>query len=574
MLRNTFSMEHFRQRLAQSEALPQMVFLGVVCGVVCGVILGAFRMLVEMPLEQVLPDGKGENFEALPSWLHFSLPVIGSLILIAILSRVSPLNRKVGIAHLLERMAYHQGHLPIGNAVLQFLLAPIALLFGHSAGKEGPAVHIGAACGSQLGQRFHLPNNTLRILAGCGTAAGIAAMFNTPLAGVVFAMEVVLLEYTVIGFMPVMVAAATAALIVQLLFGQEIVLNLATMQIESLHEIPYVVFLGVIIGLLAAIFIWLMRQTLKWSDHSVLTYRSKLLLAGLLTGGTAIYFPQIMGVGYDTVAEALHGELIMVMLVGIMLAKLIITPIILGLGVPAGLIGPTIFIGALAGGMLGIIGQGVVERDVAHSGFYALLGMGAMMGAVTNAPLAALIAILELSGNPNIIFPAMISIVIANLITRYFFQLPSVFVATMQLQGLDYRYRPLTQALSATSVESLMDTGFIKCDRQMSAQGAMQALDTHPNWILVGQQSDYTLLSPGDLHSQASDSSDPSTQLDLLEMPAMRFDTHPIGRRATLQEALNSLADHDIDVLCIQNDQQQVVGILTREQIEDFYRQN
>jgi CIC family chloride channel protein len=202
-------MEHFRHRLAHNEALPQMIILGILCGLICGVVLGSFRLLLEVPLQNVLPGQSSENFEGLPPWLHFFLPIMGSLLLIAVLSRVTPLSRKVGVTHLLERMAYHQSNLPLTNALLQFVVASISLLFGHSVGKEGPAVHMGAACGSQLGLKLNLPNNTLRILAGCGCAAGIAATFNTPLAGVVFAMEVVLLEYTVIGFMPVMVAADT-----------------------------------------------------------------------------------------------------------------------------------------------------------------------------------------------------------------------------------------------------------------------------------------------------------------------------------------------------------------------------
>ena len=167
-------MKQFRHRLAYGEALPQMVILGVICGLVCGVVLGLFRTLLETPLEHLLPNQQSENFEGLPTWLHFLLPIIGSLVLIAILSRVTPLNRKVGITHLLERMAYHQGYLPITNAIIQFFVAVLALLFGHSVGKEGPAIHLGAACGSQLGQRLNLPNNTLRILVGCGAAAGIA----------------------------------------------------------------------------------------------------------------------------------------------------------------------------------------------------------------------------------------------------------------------------------------------------------------------------------------------------------------------------------------------------------------
>jgi len=574
MLRNTFSLDHFRHRLAHSEALPQMVILGLICGLLCGLILGSFRLLLELPLSTFLPGGDSDNFEGLSSWYHFFLPIVGSLLLIAVLSRVTPLNRKVGVAHLLERMAYHQSNLPFVNALVQLIAASIALLCGHSVGKEGPAIHLGAACGSQLGQKLKLPNNTLRILAGCGAAAGIAATFNTPLAGVVFAMEVILLEYTVIGFMPVMVAAATGTLVVQIMLGNQLVLTVPQLQIESLNEIPYVAFLGLIIGLLAVLFIALMRATLRWSDHSVFTFRSKLMVAGILTGAIAVFYPQVMGLGYDTVTAALHGQVSVELLIGIVLAKCLLTPIVLGLGIPAGLIGPTFFIGALAGGILGIFGAGAVDQDVANSGFYALLGMGSMMGAVANAPMAALVAILELSSNPNIIFPAMIAIVVSNLIARYVFKMPSIFMISMQQQGLEYRYKPIAQILSGSAVQSLMTSNFVKSSTVISQSGAKHALENNPDWVLVSTDSEYTLLSPGDLHLYMNNAPDPEADIDLLEIPALRLDASHIDNKATLQEALDKMNNKSTEALYVLNNQDRITGLITRNQIEDFYQKD
>lgn len=574
MFRYAFSLEHFRHRLANTEALPQMVALGIVCGALCGLVLGLFRIALEMPLGELLPGNNSDNFEGLPPWLHFFLPIIGSLLLIALLGRVSPLNRKVGIAHLLERMAYHQSKLPLGNFFVQFVAACIALLFGHSVGKEGPAIHLGAACGSQLGQKLNLPNNTLRILAGCGTAAGIAATFNTPLAGVVFAMEVVLLEYTVIGFMPVMVAAATGTLVMQSIFGGELALTVPTMNIQTLQEIPYVIFLGGIIGLLAVGFIFLFTNVLRWSETTSVSFSSRLLAAGILTGGVAYYFPQVMGIGYDTVTSALHGELGIGLLFGILLAKFLLTPVVLGLGIPAGLIGPSLFIGAIAGAILGIFGSEAVDQQVANPGFYALLGMGSMMGAVVNAPMAALVAILELTGNPNIIFPAMISIVISNLIARYVFRMPSVFVASMQVQGMDYRFQPLTQLLSRSAVRSLMHTNFVKTSPEVSFTGAHEILQSDPAWILLSNDDQYSLLSPGDLHSIIRSHSDDQNLIALHEIPAMRLDAEKLHDKATLQEALDHMSSKGVDALCIADRTDNIVGLLTRDQIEKHYRQS
>lgn len=570
MFRHTFSMEQFRHRLAYSEALPQMVALSIICGLLCGIILGGFRLLLETVLHQYSGNGI-DNYENLPIWLRFILPIIGSLLLIALFSRLAPNNRQVGIAHLLERMAYHQGNLPVLNIFIQFLTACIALLTGHSVGKEGPAVHMGAACGSQIGQNLGLPNNTLRILAGCGTAAGISAMFNTPLAGVLFAMEVVLLEYTVIGFMPIIVAAATSALVVKSILGQELVLTAANLSIQSLYEIPYIVFLGCMIGLLAVTFIYLMKITIYWTNNINLTYSTKFLLAGFITGVCAIAYPQIMGDGFDTIVAVFQHEINIHILLGILIVKSILTPIILGLGIPAGLIGPTLFIGAVAGSLLGIIGAYFIDVEVSHYGFYALLGMASMMGAVINAPMAALVAILELTGNPNIIFPAMISIVISNLIARYLFKMPSVFVMIMKLRDMDYRYKPLTQILSSSAVQSLMTTNFIGCNTSISKQVIQEILTSKPEWILLNTTEKKLLISPGDLRVLPDDE---SQQVDMLSIPALRLDTSDISCRSTLQQALDQMVTDNVNALCIIDIHKQVSGLLTRDQIEQFYRQH
>lgn len=573
MLRHAFSIQHFRQRLAHTEALPQMVVLGIMCGLICGIVLGVFRLLLELPLSYFLPSNDYENFEGLSQGLRFILPIIGSLILIALFSQIPKHARKVGVVHLLERMAYHQGHLPFKNACVQFAATIIALTFGHTAGKEGPAIHIGAACSSQLGQQLKLPNNTLRILAGCGCAAAIAATFNTPLAGVIFAMEVVLLEYTVIGFIPVIVAAVTGTLVVQFMLGRELLLNVPSVSLQSLHEIPYIIVLGIVIGLLAAFFIKLLALSLSISHHSRFTFRSKLLLAGILTGLVAVFFPQVMGIGYDTLEQVFQDELGLTLLAAILIAKCLLTPVVLGLGLPGGLIGPGFFIGALAGGLIGSFIATFIDQSLTPSGFYAMLGMGSMMAAITNAPLAALIGILELSGNPNIIFPAMISIVISNLVTRYFFKTPSAFLVGLKINGMDYRFTPLNQVLARSAVTSQMTTNFIKTAPNISTQGANTMLASKPEWLLIEQEDDLTLLSPGDLDAVLLQEAD-SEFIDLLAIPALRLDSTSITDQATLEEALNLMTEANVEALCINNTQQQVIGLITRSQIEAHYRQN
>ncbi|MGB0467361.1 MAG: chloride channel protein [Pontibacterium sp.] len=570
MIKNSLSLEHFRYRLSQTEALPQLVVIGILSGVSTGLLIILFRLVVDLPQHFLLPSGIAEDFESLPPFLRVLLPIAGSLFLFLILYRLSPDQRRTGPVHVLERMGYHQGHMPVTNMLVQFWGAAAALISGHSVGREGPSIHLGAGCSSLLGHWLKLPNNSIRILVGCGTAAAIAAAFNTPLAGVVFAMEVVMLEYTVIGFTPVVVAAVSADLMVRLTLGSEIDLAVPPLQIESFHEIPFVMLVGFCIGCLAAGFNRLMVKTVSFS-HTPLLLR--LLLAGVLVGGSALIFPQVMGVGYDTLTNTLQGEYTLPFLLGLLLVKLLLTPIILGLGVPGGLIGPSFFIGAIAGAALGMTGALIAEQPITHVSFYAMLGMGAMMGALLNAPLAALIALLELTGNPNIILPGMIAIVISNLTVRYVFNLPSVFVSSLHALGLDYRHEPITQALSSVAVSSLMSRDFIKVSPHIERRAAEALQNTKPDWLLACDNEHFFLLEPTDLVGFLKRAPE-AHHIDLVRIPALRKDLEQICYRSTLHQALSQMNDSNIDALAVTDINQHIIGILTREQIETSYRNN
>ncbi|WP_027858336.1 chloride channel protein [Marinobacterium jannaschii] len=568
MIKDFISLEQFRNRLTHIDALPQLVIIGILSGIATGLVMVLFRLIIELPLSCWLPSGNAEGFESLPGWARFALPVSGSLLLFALLSRLAPESRRVGVVHVLDRMSYHQGNLPGRNIVVQFFAASIALLSGHPVGREGPAIHLGAGCSSLIGQHLQLPNNSIRILVGCGTAAAIAAAFNTPLAGIIFAMEVVMLEYTVVGFTPVIVAAVSADITMRAIVGPHFAISVPAMQLQSLAELPWVMLLGLLIGFSAAGFNLLARQPARIA-HWPLGIR--LLLAGVLTGAVAQYYPQVMGIGYDTLDQVLNGQIGLGLLCGLFIAKWMLTPLVLGLGIPAGLIGPALFIGAIAGAIIGLIGHQLAPVSAADSGMYAMLGMGAMMGAVLNAPLAALIALLELTGNPNIILPAMLAIVISNLTVRQLFGMPSIFISNLRAQGLDYQHDALTQALSRSAVGSMMSTNILCCNPLLETNVTTTLLAEQPDWIVIENEGQHSLLEPDDLKLFIDQTE--QDNIDLLEIPARRRDLSPISFRATLKEALDQMNDHGFDAVLVLSNQGQTIGVLTREQLEhNYYR--
>ena len=569
MIKANFSLQNFRKQLASYEALPQLVALGLLSGISCGLLIALFRFAIDLPLGFLLPDHV-ENFEGLSLVERFLFPSIGGLTL-ALMYKYWPLiKNKVGVVHLLERLAYHQGHIPGKNLITQFIIAVVALVSGQSVGREGPAIYMGASLSSVLGQLLRIPDNSQRILIACGSAAAISAAFNTPLAGVVFAMEVILLYYTIAGFTPIIVASVSSALVTRLIFTDQPLFQAPAFEILNYSEIPWIMLLAICIGALASVFIKLMLFTKKTITASL---SSKLLMAGLLTGCVALLLPQVMGTGYDTINETFLGHIELKLLLLILIAKVILTPIILGLGIPAGLIGPSLFIGAVAGAVMGGVGSLLVDIPVSNIGMYAMLGMGAMMAAVLNAPLAALIALLELTYNPNIIFPGMIAIVIANLTTRYLFNTPSAFLALLQDQGLDYRLEPLAQILTRVSVAKIMTNSFQISQRQITLAQAQQIIAQQTVWVVTVQDQQFVNVFPvSNISSFLDRDLITSEQLiDLERIPAQRVVIHSVNLRATLYEALQLMNKDDADVLCVFDHSENLIGILSRFQIEQYY---
>ena len=582
-------LNRFRTRLADVDSLPQLAVLGLVSGLLAGGVIILFRLIIEHTQSSFLPGGNAESYEALSTSMHFLLPTVGGLIIGLIFHAFNTAGGggvQVGIVHVLERIAYHQSHLPLRNLILQFVGAIISIVSGHSVGREGPGVHLGAASSSLLGQLFHLPNNSIQTLVACGAAASIAASFNTPIAGVIFAMEVITMEYTIAGFAPIILAAVSATALTRFVFGAEPAFSVPSLQLASLFELPYLLVMGLVMGSLAASFI----ASLKWiteSSGKIIIWQ-RMTLAGILTGLCALIVPEVMGVGYDTVNQAMLGQIGISLLLMVVLFKIIATTIGLGLGLPGGLIGPTLVIGAAAGGILGHLAEMFFPGQVASPGFYAMLGMGAMMAATLQAPLAALLAMLELTANPNIILPGMLAVVVSSITSSHLFGRESVLITLLKARGLDYRSDPVALSLRRIGVASALNPSFVHAPRELKRVAAETTLTNKPLWIVIDEDdTPKALLLAADLalflsSKEASDQqvdTPPSTaeeKIDLLAIPAQRQDIAEINQQATLQEALDIMNEKGVDALCVyimrRNKNKEIIGILTRQNIESHYR--
>lgn len=564
------SIRTFRRRLASIDSAPQFAILGIASGFLTGLVIIAFRLAIEWPLDQLLEDGP-ESFETLDPVAAFSLPVAGAILLVLIFTVLSKTNRRVGVVHVIERLARHQGHMPLRNALAQFITGVVALASGQPGGREGPAIHLGAAGSSLIGQYLQLPNNSVRVLVGCGAAAAISASFNTPVAGVIFSMEVIVMEYTIAGFIPVILASVVAAVMTQIVFGSLTAFNVPPVAMSSFIDIPILVMEGAFIGVIAAAYVRCMLLFYKISPDPMW---QRIMIAGLLTGSAALILPEVLGIGYDTVNLALIGELSLALLLTAFTLKLVLSSAIIALGVPVGFIGPTLFIGAMAGGMFAFFAR-FIDAGLSEDALYVMLGMGAMMGAVLQAPLAALMAVLELTNSPGIILPAMLVIIIANMTASQVFGVRSLFVLQMEILGLEFRQNPLSMTLNRASVASIMTRSFKRVAPVIELEAARLLVVQKPYWLLVnGEERPAFILRTVDLAQYLSSESE--EQIDLTAIPATRKDVTGIFLQATLSEALDSLNQSGVQALFVNRISAPLldspVGILTREDIESFYQ--
>lgn len=559
--------DHTRHSVAHIEALPLMTILGLLSGLLAAGLIVLFRLAIDLPSESFF---SGKKFEDLPTEVRFALPLVGAIIIGLFLQALKPENRQLSVGHVLSRLHHFQGRLPGVNIAVQFIGACLAQITGQSLGREGPAVHLGAGMASQLGQFLKLPNNSLRTLVGCGVASAIAASFDTPIAGVIFAMEVVLMEYTISGFIPVILASVAGAAISKAVFAQT--LSFAGIQGEllSLWELPYIALGGLAIALAAGLFIRLHLATLQINNLPIVL---KTTAAGLLTGTLAIFWPQIMGNGYDTILESANGQLGLQLLIALVLAKTLASAVSSGAGITGGVIGPVMVIGACLGAVIGQLGANFSPIGSTNTELYALLGATAMMAAVLNAPLAALLAVLELSQTPDIIFPAMLMIVVACLATRQWFCHDGIFLAQLRTQGLAIETSPSQQVLSRAGVRSVMSGRCQSCSTVIDFETAKRLLKPKPNWLVLDSKSPL-VMKAADLSRFIEEVEDPNAEIDLLAIPASRLQASFIDQRSNLFEAKTSLQEQEVEALIVTKQsrlQTVTIGVITQEDINNFY---
>jgi CIC family chloride channel protein len=342
-------------------------------------------------------------------------PAVGGLIIAPIVYRLAREAKGHGVPVIIESVALKDGLMRPRVTFAGIMASSITIGSGGSAGREGPIALIGAAAGSTIGQVFKVSGRNLKTFVGCGAAAGIAATFNAPIAGALFAVEILLGDFRYTNFSPIVVSSVTATVISRYYLGDFPAFIVPAYELRSAWEfIPYLI-LGVTAGLVSYAFVKLLNYSEGFFERETIPSYLKPVLGGIAVGLIGIFFPHVFGSGYDPVGLALTAKLSIAMLVGLMFAKIVATSLTLGSGGSGGIFAPSLFIGAMMGGAIGSAVQNIFPQITSTPGAYALVGMGALVASATQAPITAIIIIFEMTGDYKIVLPLMVSCIIGTL---------------------------------------------------------------------------------------------------------------------------------------------------------------
>ncbi|MCH9806832.1 MAG: chloride channel protein [Alphaproteobacteria bacterium] len=349
----------------------------------------------------------------LDSWVIVLVPTIGGVIVGFLLQHFIPGQRAHSVADVIEARALHNSYIDPKIGLYSAFLSVISIGTGASVGREGPIVHLGSTIAATLENLFKLSPGARRTLLACGVSAAISASFNAPLAGVLFAHEVILTHYAFRALVPTVIASVTAAVVAHIHLGDFPAFTVPEYSITSYWEFPAFALLGVTCALVAIIFEVLLMATdrISWRFEMPLWVRTG--LGGFLVGSIAVFFPQVLGVGYDATNDALQRELPLILLLSLIVAKTAATAISLACRFAGGIFSPALYLGAMTGSAFGLIASSVFPEISSSQGLYAILGMGAVAASVLGAPLSTTLIVFELTGGYAMTIALLLTVSIA-----------------------------------------------------------------------------------------------------------------------------------------------------------------
>lgn len=554
-----------------------MIIVAIIIGLLAGFAAIGIRFLIK-EISALSFQGEGNILENIlsTSWYWILIiPTIGGIIVGPIIYFLAPEAKGHGVPEVMQAILLKGGNIRPRVAFIKAIASSISIGTGGSVGREGPIIQIGSSLGSMVGQFLRVPSKRLKTLVGCGAAAGIAAAFNAPIAGALFAVEIILMDFAIAQFSPIVISSVIATVVSHTFEGKFAAFVVPRYQLVSPQEIGFYFVLGALAGIVSYLFI----KVLYWSedlfDNKIkMPEYIKPAVGGLLVGATALFFPQIMGVGYDTINNALYGNMIWYVALALVFVKIIATSITLGSGGSGGIFAPSLFMGAMLGFFFGYGVHSLFPEITATPGAYALVAMGGLVAGTTRAPITAIIIVFELTNDYNIILPLMVTCIISVILSAKLTR-ESIYTLKLLLRNIGIK-----EGMEVNVMESLYVKDILRTDIETIADS--ENFNQVVNKVLKGKSSEYPvvdkennvkgIISIYDIKDHFFEKDELKYLLIAADIANTNFESIPI--ESSCQLALDKMSRYDLDGLPVVStgNGSKLVGYIWRKDIQDAYQ--
>ncbi|HKB86677.1 MAG TPA: chloride channel protein [Ignavibacteriaceae bacterium] len=553
-----------------------MIVIAIIIGVLAGFSAIGIRAMIKF-FSNISFPGPGnllQNIMDTPWLLILIIPIIGGLIVGPIIHFLAPEAKGHGVPEVMQAILLKGGQIRGRVAFVKAVASAISIGTGGSVGREGPIIQIGSSLGSVVGQFLRVSPKRLKTLVGCGAAAGIAAAFNAPIAGALFAVEIVLMDFAVAQFSPIVISSVMATVISHYFEGNFAAFIVPKYQLASPVEIGFYFILGAASGLVAYLFIKTLYYCEEIFDNRIKIPESfKPALGGLGIGIIALAFPQVMGVGYDSINNALYGNMIWYVALILIFMKILATSLTLGSGGSGGIFAPSLFMGAMLGYFFGTIVHNVFPDITASPGAYALVAMGGLVAGTTRAPITAIIIVFELTNDYHIILPLMITCIISMILSSKLSR-ESIYTLKLVLRNIGLKEGMETNVMESIYVKNVYRKEF---ESILVTDNFSQIV----NRIIRGKEADFPVVdSEGHVSGMISihDIKDYLYERESLQNLLIAGDIlNPYFESLlpgdSCQTALDKFRKFSFDGLPVVEDSNsgKIIGIIWRKDIQDSY---
>ncbi|WP_225850814.1 chloride channel protein [Streptomyces sp. HPF1205] len=500
-------------------------------------------------------------------WFVLLAPVLAGLVYGPLVQRFAREARGHGVPEVMYAVARRGGRIAPQVAVVKSLASALCIGGGGSVGREGPIVQIGSALGSGLGGALKVAEDRMRVLVACGAAGGIAATFNAPLAGVFFAMELILRDFTAESFGMVVLASVTSSVIGRAAFGDHPFLHPPTFTVTHLWDYPLFAALGVLAG---AVGVGFTRVLYAVEDACDRAWRgpewARPAVGGLLLGLLLLFLPQMYGVGYPVLENAVAGHYVIGFLLLLVVAKAVATSLTIGIGGSGGVFAPSLFMGAAFGAAYGATAHHLAPGVAGPVGAYGLIGMGAVFAGAARAPITAVIIMFELTGEYSIILPLMTAIVLATAVSRALSR-DTIYTLKLRRRGIDIDEKPTAPApLAGLPVRAVMEPLPAPLDGALPLARAATALARSPHGTLPVVAADGTYLGTATARTAAETLADGAH--DTAAVGTIAHLPRSVAAEADLSTALDALVTAEgAGLPVLDQAERRLVGWITHQSV-------